>query len=107
MPEITPGLIAFRRSSRLIVIHSAGPRIAVRISVPAIVVMPGSVGLRQAELALGDEAKDHFARDRRELHRHHFAEITLDVILGSVAHSTMGANGAVTGPEAGVGGEIF
>src|SRR5687767_10902349 len=49
-----------------------------------------SVGLRQAEHALGDEAKDELAAHRRDAADERFAQVALDVVLGGVAEAAEG-----------------
>src|SRR3546814_18254454 len=52
-----------------------------------------SVGYRQAEHLLGNEAQDHLAADRCDARDHHLAQIAFDMELFGVAVAAMGHHG--------------
>src|SRR6185503_3818866 len=66
-----------------------------------------SVGLRQTEHLLGDEAEDHLRRDRRDAPNQRLAQVALDVVLGGVAIAAVGHDRLLAGVEARLAGQIL
>src|SRR5271156_5682799 len=99
-PEIVPGFsieISWRQGetgtgSILPKLHSAG-----KTGLP-------SIGLRQPENFLGDEAENELRRHRGQFRDHHFPEIALDMILPGVTVAAVGRDRGLAGFEAGFGG---
>src|SRR5438105_13013106 len=79
----------------------------VRAKLPKTAQLFVLIRLGQAEHALGDVAEDELRRDRRDAAEERLAQVTLDVVLGSVAIAAVGHHRLLAGIEAGLACQIF
>src|SRR5262245_24701696 len=66
-----------------------------------------SVGLRQAEHALGDEAENQLPAHRRDAPDERLAQVALDVVLARVAEAAVGHHRLLACVEAGFAREVL